>query len=131
MELGAFTSRLGVGQGRIEPRSLVAPSGDYVFVLGEDEPGRFFELDAGDRAEVVQDTDLTSVDLVRAWLRLRVPASRIPGLAWEASITVDGAKAARATCPAGRERVLTDLAANVSKLSGTHQVGVRLELVVT
>jgi len=27
--------------------------------------------------------------------------------------------------------VLTDLAANVSKLSGTHQVGVRLELVVT
>ena len=111
MELGAFTSRLGVGQGRIEPRSIVAPSGDYVFVLGEDEPGRFFELDAGDRAEVVQDTDLTSVDLVRAWLRLRV--------------------AARATCPAGRERVLTDLAANVSKLSGTHQVGVRLELVVT
>jgi hypothetical protein len=100
-------------------------------VLGEDEPGRFFELDAGDRAEVVQDTDLTTVDLVRAWIRLRVPASLAPGLAWEASITVDSAKAARATCPAGRERVLTDLAANVSKLSGTHQVGVRLELVVT
>lgn len=131
MELGAFTSRLGVGQGRIEPQGIVAPSGDHVFVLGEDEPGHLFELDAGDQAEVVQDTDLTSVDLVRAWLRLRVPASLTPGLAWEASITVDGAKAARASCPAGRERVLTDLAANVSKLSGTHQVGVRLELVVT
>ena len=102
-----------------------------MFVLGEDEPGRFFALDVGDLAEVVQDTDLTSVDLVRAWLRLRVPASLIPELAWEASITVDGAKAARATCPAGRERVLTDLAANVSKLNGMHQVGVRLELVVT
>ena len=67
---------------------------------------------------------------MRAWLRLRVPAGLVAGLAWEVSITVDGAKAARATCPAGRERVLTDLAANVSKLSGTHQVGVRLELVV-
>ena len=54
-----------------------------------------------------------------------------PGLAWEASITVDGIKAARATCPAGRERVLSDLAASVSKVTGVHQVGVRLELVVT
>ncbi len=129
MELDAFTSRLGLGQGRIQPHGAIAPSGDHVFVLGEDEPGRF-ELGAGDRAEVVQDTDLTAVDLVRAWLRLRVPAGLVAGLAWEVSITVDGARAARATCPAGRERVLTDLAANVSKLSGTHQVGVRLELVV-
>ena len=131
MALGAFTSRLGLGQGRIQPQGIIAPSGDHVFVLGEDEPGRFFELDGGDRAEVVQDTDLSSVDLVRAWLRLRVPASVTLGLAWEASITVDGAKAVRATCSAGRERVLTDLAANVSKLTGVHQVGVRLELVVT
>ena len=130
MELGAFTSRLGLGQGRIQPQGAIAPSGDYVFVLGEDQPGRFFELDAGDRAEVVQDTDLTSVDLVRAWLRLRVPASPTPGLAWEAAILVDGVKAARATCLPGRERVLTDLAANVSKLSGVHQVSARLELVV-
>ena len=131
MELDAFTSRLGLGQGRIQPQGIIAPSGDYLIVLGDDEPGRFFELDAGDRAEMVQDTDLTSVDLVRAWLRLRVPASLPPGLAWEASITVDGTKAARVTCMPGRERLLTDLAANVSKLTGVHQVGVRLELVVT
>ncbi len=130
MELDAFTSRLGLGQGRLQPQGSIAPSGDYVFVLGEDEPGRFFELDAGDRAEVVQDTDLTSVDLVRAWLRLRVPANPTPGLAWEAAIMVDGVNKASAICPPGRERVLTDLAANVSKLTGVHQVGVRLELVV-
>jgi hypothetical protein len=130
MEQNAFTSRLGLSQGRIQPQGIVAPSGDYVFVLGDDEPGRFFELDAGDRAEVVQNADLTDVDLVRPWLRLRVPEGLPAGLAWEASITVNGVKAARATCPAGRERVLTDLAANVSKLTGIHQVGVRLELVV-
>jgi hypothetical protein len=30
----------------------------------------------------------------------------------------------------GRERLVTDLAANVSKLSGLHTTGVRLELVI-
>jgi len=100
-----------------------------VFVLGEDEPGRFFDLAAGDHAELVQDTDLTDVSLVRAHLRLRVPASLPSTHGWEASIVVDGVKVARATCRAGRERLLTDLAANVSKLTGLHEVGVRLELV--
>jgi len=129
MELDAFTSRLGLGQGRIAPANAPPGSGDHVFVLGEDEPGRFFDLAAGDHAEVVQDTDLTDVSLVRAHLRLRVPANLPSTHGWEASIVVDGVKAARATCRAGRERLLTDLAANVSKLAGLHEVGVRLELV--
>lgn len=129
MELDAFTSRLGLGQGRIRPASLPAGSGEYAFVLGEDEPGRLFELAVGDHAEVLQDTDLTDVDLVRAHLGLRVPASVPAGFAWEASIVVDGTKRATATAKPGRSRTLTDLAANVSKLSGVHQVGVRLELV--
>jgi hypothetical protein len=129
MDLDAFTSRLGLGQGRIRPASLPAGSGEYAFVLGEDEPGRLYELAVGDHAEVVQDTDLTDVDLVRAHLGLRVPASVPAGFAWEASIVVDGAKLATATAKPGRSRTLTDLAVNVSKLSGVHQVGVRLELV--
>lgn len=129
MELDAFTSRLGLGQGRIAPANATPGSGNHVFVLGEDEPGRFFDLAAGDHAEVVQDTDLTDVSLVRAHLRLRVPANLPSTHGWEASIVVDGVKAARATCRAGRERLLTDLAANVSKLTGLHEVGVRLELV--
>ncbi|MEZ4442333.1 MAG: hypothetical protein R3B72_24785 [Polyangiaceae bacterium] len=129
MELDAFTSRLGLGQGRIQPINAPVPSGNHVFVLGEDEPGRFFELESGDHAEVTQETDLTDVDLVRAALRLRVPKTLPAGLAWEVSILVDAAKAATATCKPGCTRVLTDLAANVSKLSGLHTVGVRLELV--
>ena len=129
MELDAFRSRLGLGQGRVQPLGAAAPSGDYVFVLGDDETGRVFELVAGDHAEVVQDTDLTGVDFVRANLRLRVPASTPAGLAWEVSMVLDGAKYARATCLPGREREITDLVANVSKLAGVHQVGVRLELV--
>ncbi len=123
----AFTSRLGRGQGRL--LTAKATGGDYAFVLGEDEPGRFFELGLGDHAEVAQSTDLTGVKLVRALLRLRVPASTPAGLAWEASVVVDGTALARMRAKPGRERLVTDLAANVSKLAGVHTVSVRLELV--
>jgi hypothetical protein len=54
MELTAFTSRLGEGQGRLEPS---------VFVLGDNEPGRTFELVRGDHVEVTQVVDLTGVTL--------------------------------------------------------------------
>jgi len=129
MELDAFTSRLGLGQGRIRPMNAPVPSGDNVFVMGEDEPGRFFDLESGDHAEVSQQTDLTDVDVVRAALRLRVPKMQPASLAWEVTILVDGTKLAAATCKPGSTRVLTDLAANVSKLVGLHTVAVRLELV--
>ncbi len=59
-----------------------------------------------------------------------MPASTPAGLAWEASIIVDGSKLATMRARPGRERLVTDLAANVSKLSGLHAIGVRLELVV-
>ncbi len=125
--LTAFTSQLGRGQGRLQ--TAKATSGDYAFVLGNDEPGHFFDLAPGDYAEVTQPTDLTNVRLVRALLRLRIPASTPLGLAWQASLVVDGAPLARIRARPGRERLVTDLAANVSKLSGMHLVGVRLALV--
>lgn len=122
MTLTAFNCRLGRSQGRI-------PSSDgFVFVLGDAEAGRFHELAPGDHAEVRQTVDLTDADFVRVQLRLRVPASTPAGFAWVASIRVDGVALSRATCRPGRERHLTDLAANVSKLAGEHEVAVRLEL---
>ena len=128
MALTAFTSHLGTSQGRI-PTPLAAV-GDFAFVLGDDEPGRFFELAAGDHAEITQSVDVTAMDFVRASLRLRIPASTPAALAWEASIVVDGTRVAGTTAKRGRERVVTDLVANVSKLTGVHSVGVRLALVV-
>ncbi|ADO70405.1 hypothetical protein [Stigmatella aurantiaca] len=129
MALTAFTSRLGLGQGRIRPQRATAASGEYLFVLGDEEPGRRFELAPGDFAEVTQPVDVTSVDLVRTALRLRVPSPAPTGLAWEASFVVDGVKYARCLGRPGRERLVSDLVANVSKLTGVHTVGVRLELV--
>ena len=129
MDLDAFRAHLGDGQGRVAPAHAPPGFGEVLFVLGEDTPGWRYALTLGDRAEVVQDTDLTGLALVRVHLALRAPADVPAGFAWEASILVDGAKRARATSAPGRTRVLTDLAANVSKLSGVHTVGVRLELV--
>lgn len=127
----AFNARLGASQGRLEATavgSTPAPSGDFVFVLGDAEAGRLHELASVDHVEARQVVDLTDADLVRAQLRLRVPGSATPGWRWVASIRVDGSALAQATCAAGRERVLTDLAANVSKLAGPHEVAVRLAL---
>jgi hypothetical protein len=120
MELTAFTSRLGEGQGR---------HGPGVFVLGDDEPGRTFEFARGDHVEVTQVVELTGVTLVRTSLKVRTPKRMPLGFAWEVSIAVDGVKYSGVTLRAGSERSLDDLAANVSKLTGQHTVGVRLELV--
>lgn len=120
MELTAFTSQLGEGQGRLGPG---------VFVLGEEEPGRVFDLAVGDHVELTQSTDLTGVTLVQSAMVLRVPKGLPAGFAWEVSLIVDGAKYATLGARPGRERLVTDLAANVSKLTGLHVVGVRLELV--
>ena len=129
MALTAFTSRLGVGQGRLLAAASSESESDYVFVLGERDRGRLFNLAPGDRAEVTQAVDLTGVVLVRAALSLDVPESVPTGLAWEASLVVDGVKFATARARRGRRRALTDLTANVSKATGVHTVGVRLELV--
>jgi hypothetical protein len=141
VELTAFTSRLGIGQGRIHPTGATPTDGDYVFVLGDDEPGRFFELEEGDMVQVTQSLDMSDVKLLRANLRFRMPEklsivletedSEVVNYGWEASIVVDNQKfgTIRSTKP-GSDRIVTDLVANVSKLSGVHEIGVRLELFI-
>jgi hypothetical protein len=123
---GAFTARLGAGQGR-------APDGEggYAFVLGQAEPGWRADLEVGDYAEVRQDVDLTGATLVRVRLVLRIPPKVPPGLAWQASLWVGGVRRAGARAEPGRMRRLDDLAANVGGLRGMHVVAVRLELVAT
>jgi hypothetical protein len=124
--LTAFTARLGTSQGRVRAEGGAQ---DFVFVLGDQEQGRLAELAPGDYVEVTQSTDLTGVGFIRAQMRLRVPATVPSGFAWEAAIIVDGAKRAMVRGRPGGSREITDLGANVSKLSGPHTVGVRLELV--
>ena len=125
MELDAFSSELGAAQGRVPSGT----DGEHVFVLGDATGGRMAELSPGDFAEVAQDVDVTDVDLVRAWLRLRVPDEVPSDVQWTVAITVDDRVVARGTARAGETRELADLVGNVSKLVGTHRIAVRLELV--
>lgn len=121
--MDAFTRRLGEGQGRI-----VRADGTIAFVLGDDQPGWRAPLEPGDHVEVVQDVDLTGVDLVRVTGRLRAPAGLPPGLGWRVDLTVDGVPRAGLAARPGATRDLRDVAANVSKLQGVHAVGIQLSL---
>lgn len=129
MAFTAFNAALGAQQGRLQPAGFVPTSGDFAFVLGSDAPGDVHDLEVGDRAEVQQSVDLTAENFVRARLRLRNAGAVPAGVNWEASITIDGAKQASMLLAPDRTRDRADMAANVSKLSGVHTVGLQLELV--
>ncbi len=121
--MDAFTRRLGEGQGRI-----VRADGTIAFVLGDDQPGSRAPLEPGDHVEVVQDVDLTGIDLVRVTGWLRAPAGLPIGLGWRVDLMVDGTPRAGLTARPGATKDLRDLAANVSKVQGVRAVGIRLSL---
>ncbi len=128
MALTAFTCRLGESQGRLP---AAGSANDYVLVLGDQSPGRFAHLVAGDHVEVAQDADLSDVALICANLELTVPKSVPAGLTWSASILIDDAPVACAEGRPGQVRAIADLAANVARLKGVHRVALRLELTST
>lgn len=108
--MDAFTRNLGITQGRVE---------DVGVVLGNLAQGRDANLVPGDFAEVLQQVDLTGVSILRVRGRFE-----LRGAQWELSVLVDGRKLGRLE---GRTRVVTDLGADVSTLSGVHEIAVRLE----
>ena len=63
MALDAFSAPPGTTQGRLGADD--AADGNFVFVLGDDQPGRIHNLTPGDHAEITQLTDLTGVDCAR------------------------------------------------------------------
>ncbi|HYM98069.1 MAG TPA: phage tail protein [Candidatus Sulfotelmatobacter sp.] len=131
MALTAWTRELGATQGRIMPRGFVPPEGTFAFVLGRDLPGLTQRLVVGDFVEVHQTADFGGASFVRFRARMRPPAALPPGVAWRASVLVDGTERASAVLTPGRTRDRADLAADVSKLSGGHNLVFRLELTGT
>lgn len=125
MDLTAFNSRLGISQGRIPLESTES----FVFVLGDDVPGYYYDLEAGDYAQVVQAVDLADIDLIRTELDVEVPESIPSRFGYEISIVVNDVKLETILCKARYRHHITDLAANVSIMTGVQLVGVRLEVV--
>jgi hypothetical protein len=127
--LTAWNRELGTTQGRVDPRAYTPPQGEFAFVLGRDLPGLVQKLEVGDFVEVKQTADFGDAKLVRLRARMRPPASVPAGVAWKASLRIDGGERASTLLEAGRTRDRVDLAANVSKLAGDHELAFRLELV--
>jgi phage tail-like protein len=128
MALSAFTRALGSTQGRIAPRGFVPPEGEFAFVLGSDLPGVTQRLAVGDFAEVMQTADFGGANFVRFCTRLRPPAAMPAGVFWKASVRVDGVERTSMPLVPSRTRDRLDLAADVSKLTGNHELAFRLEL---
>jgi hypothetical protein len=128
MALGAFTRELGATQGRIAPQGFSPPEGAFALVLGRDLPGLKQRLAVGDFVEVKQTANFGGVSFVRFSARMRPPTALPDGLSWKASARVDGIEQASARLVPGRSRDRADLAINVSKLAGDHELAFRLEL---
>lgn len=129
MALRAWNRELGTTQGRIAPHCVAPSEGAYAFVLGRDLAGLVQKLALGDHVEVRQTADFGDTKLVRLRARLRPPAAMPAGVAWKASLRIDGAERVSALLLPGRSRDRMDLGANVSKLTGNHELAFRLELV--
>ena len=129
MALTAWNRELGTTQGRIASAAFTPPEGTFAFVLGRDLPGLTQKLEVGDFVEVKQTADFGDAKIARFRARMRPPGSVPAGLGWRASIRIDGAEQASALLLPGRTRDRVDLAANVSKLSGDHELAFRLAVV--
>lgn len=130
MALTAWNRELGTTQGRIAPAAFTPPEGTFAFVLGRDLPALAQKLNVGDFVEVKQTADFGDTAIVRFRARMRPPATVPAGVAWKASILIDGGERASTLLVPGRTRDRIDLAANVSKLLGNHELAFRLAVVV-
>ncbi len=129
MALVTWNRELGTTQGRIAPQGYAPSGGTFVLVLGHDLPGLAQKLAIGDHVEARQTASFGDTKLVRVRARMRPPSSMPAGIAWRASLRVDGVERAGTLLQPGRTRDRVDLAANVSKLGGDHELAFRLELV--
>jgi hypothetical protein len=120
---------LGTAQGRIVPSGFVPPEGEFAFVLGHDLVGLREKFEPGDFVELTQTASFGDAKLVRLRARLRPSAAVPAGVAWRASLRLDGFERVSTVLAPGRTRDRIDLAANVSKLVGDHELAFRLELV--
>jgi hypothetical protein len=127
--LAAWNRELGTTQGRLMPQGFTPPEGTFAFVLGRDLPGLAQKLALGDFVEVKQTADFGGSKLVRFRSRVRPPVTMPAGFGWKASLRIDGTERTSTMLTPGRTRDRFDLAANVSKLSGNHELAFRLELV--
>ena len=129
MSFTAWDRGRGIRQLRVVQPDGFDQSGNAAFVLGSDNAGVLEQIVNGDFICVRRIVDLTGVNFIRARFRLRAPSVDPPlGLVWRASITIDCIEESVVNLRTTRTRDVLDMAAHISKLTGDHLVGFKLEL---
>lgn len=128
MSLTVWNRAMGTLQGRLVPRGFVPPEGSFAFVLGCDLPGFTGRVEVGDFVEVRQQASFGEAKLLRLRAQLRPPTTVPAGILWRFAIRIDGVERVAAMLMPGRTRDRLDLAVNVSKLTGEHELALRLAL---
>jgi hypothetical protein len=118
-----FEADAGVTQGRV-----VAADGTAHFVLGSADPAWLANVRVGDWVEVAQDLECTGLHLVRLRGTATVPAELPTGARSTLTIRTLTTVLTEVHLRPGT-RSLNDVAANISRLVGTHHLAVRLSLV--
>lgn len=114
----------------VGPQGLIAaPEGEHVFCLGYELAGLFHRFAAGDFSQIEQDEDFGATNIVRVVALIRSTDAMPSTLAWRFSLLLDGVIYTSRILEPGRDRVLVDIAANVSKLVGNHTLAFRLDLI--
>ncbi len=127
--LNAWSRALGTRQGRIIPAGWSASDGSHVFVLGSDTAGDIADLHVSDYASIAQIAEIAAgTKVLRTVTRLRGPSTMVVGLSWRFSLLIDDVELAFVELKTGKTFDKVDLAANVSKMSGTHKVELRVTL---
>lgn len=116
-------ARLGLDQGRREEAG-----GGAAFWLGSAEEGRLADLIPGDFVELVRTVDLTEDDLVSFSGSFTTPRDLPGDRRWRLLLLLDGVEVAGLEGWPGYTRQIDDLKLNASKLSGDHEIAIRLQL---
>lgn len=113
--------------GRIEPGAWTPPDGDWVVLIGSEDPLAEEEVEIGDYFGLEQSIDLTAVMLITLGMKFRNTVTA--AIDFKVSVLVGGAEVWSDQISHGETRDYTRRTINVYDQVGAQLVEVRLEAV--
>lgn len=114
----------GHAAGRIQPGEWTPPDGQWVLLIGSEDPDVEDDVDVGDYFGVQETFDFTNVTLVRFGMRLRNTIST--SIDFRVSVLVSGTEVWSEQIPHGEIREYATRTVNVHHLAGDRTFEVRL-----
>lgn len=114
--------------GRIQPTEWTAPDGDWVILIGSEDPDKEDDIEIGDKDGFEQVIDLTSTKILRWSLKMR-NSSDAATVNFKAKLTIDGIEYWSAQLAAGETRDFSEVSVLVKDVTGSKTVAITLEAV--